>query len=468
MVFSSFPFLIRFLPVVLILYFAAPRSFRNAVLFLISLFFYAWGEPVYVVLMLFSTVVDYGHGWLVEHYKGKGQDKKARLAVISSVCMNLLLLGFFKYSDFLAENINALLKTDIPLHNLPLPVGISFYTFQTMSYTLDVYRGDAKMQKNIINFGAYVAMFPQLIAGPIVRYQTVADELNERSVSVDDFAEGIRRFLIGLGKKVLLANNIGMLWDTVLENGISELTVLGSWIGIFAFAFQLYFDFSGYSDMAIGLGRIFGFHFPENFRYPFCSESITDFWRRWHMTLGTWFREYVYIPLGGNRKGKKRQLINIFTVWMLTGIWHGAAWNFLMWGVYFGVLLVTEKFFLMRWLKKLPMWVRRIYTIFLVSVSWVIFALEDMGEIGSYLLAMLGNGKLTDAQSLFWLRNFGILFVILIVGATEYPKKWAIHICSRYERLGAVLELVFLFLIYVLSVIYLTEAAYNPFLYFRF
>ena len=334
MVFSSLLFLFRFFPIVLVLYFLAPRKLKNAVLFFSSLVFYAWGEPVYVVLMLFSTVVDYTHGMLVDKLMKQGKERKARWVVASSMTINLLLLGFFKYADFLIGSINGVLGTGIPLLKLALPIGISFYTFQTMSYTVDIYRGEAKVQRNIISFGAYVALFPQLIAGPIVRYQTIAEELQERKETSSDFSEGINRFLLGLGKKVLLANNIGMLWDSISAMGGQELSVATAWLGILAYSFQIYFDFSGYSDMAIGLGRMFGFHFPENFNYPYISKSITEFWRRWHISLGTWFREYVYIPLGGNRKGRLCQIRNLAIVWLLTGIWHGASWNFVVWGIY--------------------------------------------------------------------------------------------------------------------------------------
>lgn len=377
MVFSSLTFLLMFLPAVLIVYFAVPRRGKNAVLFIFSLLFYAWGEPIYVCLMIFSTVLDYSCGRLVEKYRGTSKQK---IGLIISICVNLGLLFFFKYTDFFIGTVNGVFGTSIPQLNLPLPIGISFYTFQTMSYTIDVYRGDAKMQKNIISFGAYVSLFPQLIAGPIVRYQDIADQLDERTHSFDKFGDGAKRFVTGLGKKVLLANNIGLLWSTISATEAASLTTVGAWLGIIAFAFQIYFDFSGYSDMAIGLGKMFGFSFLENFNYPYISKSVTEFWRRWHMSLGTWFRDYVYIPLGGNRKGLPLQIRNIAVVWLLTGFWHGASWNFVLWGVFYGILLVCEKLFLLKWLKKVPSFVGHIYTMLTVLLGWVLFAFDDFGK----------------------------------------------------------------------------------------
>lgn len=338
-------------------------------LFISSLIFYAWGEPVYVLLVLFSTVTDYLAGMAVSHYKGKGLQKRAFAAVLCSAVTNLSLLGFFKYAGFFVENINSLAGTDIPMVNVALPIGISFYTFQTMSYTIDVYRDDAKVQKDFIAFGAYVALFPQLVAGPVVRYKTVAGQLKKRSENVDLFCNGIFRFITGLGKKVLIANQMGMLWEEIASMDTGRLATATAWLGVVAFTFEIYFDFSGYSDMAIGLGAMFGFTFPENFNYPYESKSITEFWRRWHISLGTWFREYVYIPLGGNRKGAGRQFINIAIVWLLTGLWHGAYWNFVLWGVYYGILLVLEKL-LWKWLfAKLPSIIRHIYTMLQLSLD---------------------------------------------------------------------------------------------------
>ncbi len=471
MVFSSLLFLFRFLPMVLLLYFIIPKKFRNALLFIASLIFYAWGEPIYVTLMLFSTIVDYTHGMLVDYYKKKNNMRAARIAVASSMIINLSLLGFFKYSDFLITNVNTIFGTEIGLLNLALPIGISFYTFQTMSYTIDVYRGDADVQKNIISFGAYVALFPQLIAGPIVQFKTIAEQLDHRRENFDDFASGVSRFMTGLGKKVLLANNAGIIWDTVLAYDLDTLPVLTAWIGILAYSFQIYFDFSGYSDMAIGLGRMLGFKFLENFNYPYISKSITEFWRRWHISLGTWFRDYVYIPLGGNRKGPAKHIRNICIVWLLTGIWHGANWNFIIWGVYFGILLLIEKFFLAKILNKLPTAVSHIYTLFLVVISWAIFAIEDMSKLGKYLGAMFGaGGSLADTNSLYLLISNAILFIILAFASTPAPKAIADKLITKLgERpSNAIVKNAFFAVILLLSTAYIVDASYNPFLYFRF
>ena len=353
MVFSSLLFLFYFLPAVLAVYFIVPRKAKNVVLLLFSLFFYAWGEPVYILLMLFSICMDYLLGlWMERVKQAPGRAKKV-LAL--AVVLNVALLGFFKYADFFVENLNALTGLAIPALQIPLPIGISFYTFQAMSYLIDLYRGDVPVQRNIISFGTYVSLFPQLIAGPIVRMRTVVGELADRRENFDDFSSGVKRFVTGLGKKVLIANTVGAVWSQISAMEIRELPVLTAWIGLFAFTFQIYFDFSGYSDMAIGLGRMFGFHFLENFDYPYISKSITEFWRRWHISLSSWFKEYVYIPLGGNRKGFPKQIRNILIVWLLTGFWHGASWNFVAWGLYFGVLLIAEKLFLLRFLEKLPL-----------------------------------------------------------------------------------------------------------------
>ncbi len=471
MVFSSLLFLFRYLPIVMALYFILPKKYRNALLFVASLIFYAWGEPIYVTLMIFSTLVDYTHGMLVQRYKDKGNIRAAKWAVASSMIINLALLGFFKYSDFLISTVNSIFGAGIPLLNLPLPIGISFYTFQTMSYTVDVYRGDAKMQKNILSFGAYVALFPQLIAGPIVQYKTIAEQLDERHENFDDFSEGVTRFMMGLGKKVLLANNAGIIWDTVLASNLDTLPVLTAWIGILAYSFQIYFDFSGYSDMAIGLGKMLGFHFLENFNYPYMSKSITEFWRRWHISLGTWFRDYVYIPLGGNRKGPAKHIINICIVWFLTGLWHGANWNFIIWGVYFGALLIIEKFFLLKLLKKLPGFVSHIYTLFFVVISWAIFAIEDMSKLGKFIAAMFGAGdSFADSTSMYLLLTNAILFVILAIAATPAPKYIAGKLLTKLGEgtSGTLIKNVTFAAILIISTAYLVDASYNPFLYFRF
>ena len=467
MVFSSLTFLMLFLPSVLLIYFAVPRQGKNAVLFIFSLLFYAWGEPIYVGLMIFSTVLDYTCGWLVEKYRGTSKQK---IGLLISVFTNLSLLFFFKYTDFFIGTINTVFGTDIAMLNLPLPIGISFYTFQTMSYTIDVYRGDAKVQKNILSFGAYVSLFPQLIAGPIVRYQDVADQLNERTHSFDRFGDGVKRFVTGLGKKVLLANNIGLLWDAISKSAAENLTTLAAWLGIIAFAFQIYFDFSGYSDMAIGLGKMFGFEFLENFNYPYTSKSVTEFWRRWHISLGTWFRDYIYIPLGGNRKGLPIQIRNIAIVWLLTGFWHGASWNYVLWGVFYGLLLMAEKLFLLKWLKKAPAFVGHIYTMFAVLFGWVLFAFEDFGKGIAFLKTMFGGGSgFISNSTLYQILSYLPLLIVCLVAATPLAKKiYGKLSCKAGEVVLLTVDSVRIAGIMLLSIAYLISGSYNPFLYFRF
>lgn len=470
MVFSSVVFLFRFLPLFFILYFLVPGRGKNAVLFLGSLIFYAWGEPVYVLLMLFSTVADYIHGRLIERFRGR---KPAKVFLVSSVLINLSVLCFFKYADLLIQTVNGLTGAALPLLSLPLPIGISFYTFQTMSYTIDVYRGEAKVQRNLLDFGVYVTMFPQLIAGPIVKYRSVEGELHNRKVDVTGISHGAKRFVTGLAKKVLLANNIGELWAEISAMNFGELSVLTSWLGVLAFAFQIYFDFSGYSDMAIGLGEIMGFHFPENFNYPYISGSVSEFWRRWHISLGSWFREYVYIPMGGNRKGLPRQLLNILIVWMLTGIWHGAGWNFLLWGLWFAVLLVLEKLFLGKVLSWFSRGVGILYTGITVCLGWVLFALDTPREIGGYFSAMFGaGGSLLDRQGLYLGGEYALLFLLATVAATPLPAKLAKGLEKSGTGWGIALyrlgEKVIPPLLLLLSIAGIVEASYNPFLYFRF
>ena len=473
MVFSSLVFLFIFLPITLLLYYLVPRGGRNIVLLLVSLIFYAWGEPVYIVLMLFSTLVDYVHGLLVEKYWE--QPKKAKRVVLSSVLINLGLLIFFKYSSFIIANTNAIFGTQFSIPDIALPIGISFYTFQTMSYTIDIFRKDAPAQRSMINLGTYVTMFPQLIAGPIVRYQTVAEQLNDRVETQEKFADGVRRFIIGLGKKVLLANNIGLVWNSISTTEVNQLTVLTSWIGVLAFGLQIYFDFSGYSDMAIGLGKMFGFELLENFNYPYISQSITEFWRRWHISLGTWFRDYVYIPLGGNRKGKWRTYLNVFVVWFLTGLWHGASWNFVLWGLYFGIIISIEKAFLMKWLNKLPSLIRHVYTILLLLIGWGLFAFDNFSQLSEYFKVMFGfkGASLYNQTTLFYLSSNAITLIILIIAST--PLMTMIY--KRLEmflnsKLKWVLEVVIMPMIYLsilfISTAYLVDSSYNPFLYFRF
>ena len=469
MVFSSVLFLFRFLPIFMICYYVAPGRMKNFILFLGSLFFYAWGEPIYVVLMLFSTVVDYVNGRLIERCRGS---RKAVFPLVASVVINLGLLGFFKYADFLINTVNTLVGTSLPLFELGLPIGISFYTFQTMSYTIDVYRGEAKVQKNILDFGVYVTMFPQLIAGPIVKYRDVAERMHSRTVDPIAISHGMKRFCIGMAKKVLLANNLGALWTLISGQEFRGMSMMTAWLGMLAFAFQIYFDFSGYSDMAIGLGEMLGFYFPENFNYPYISASITEFWRRWHISLGSWFREYVYIPLGGNRKGLPRQMVNILVVWMLTGIWHGAGWNFLLWGLWFALLLVLEKMFLGKVLSWFPRVVGILYTCVTVLIGWVLFALTTPGEIFEYMRAMVGTGGFVDANAFYLGREYLVLLLIAVVASTPIPKRLVVRLeqsktglCMAIFRLG---EKVIPAALLLLCIAGIVEDSYNPFLYFRF
>lgn len=471
MVFSSLLFLFWFLPVVLAAYYILPKKCHNLVLFISSLVFYAWGEPVYVFLVLFSTVTDYLAGMAVSHYKGKGLQKRAFAAVFCSVLTNLSLLGFFKYAGFLVGNINRLAGTDIHMVNVALPIGISFYTFQTMSYTIDVYRNDAEVQKNFIAFGAYVALFPQLVAGPIVQYKTVAGQLKGRRESVDLFCNGIFRFVAGLGKKVLIANQMGMLWEEIAAMDARGLATATAWLGVLAFTFEIYFDFSGYSDMAVGLGAMFGFTFPENFDYPYESKSITEFWRRWHISLGTWFREYVYIPLGGNRKGIARQFINIAIVWFLTGLWHGAYWNFILWGIYYGILLIVEKTLWKRFLVKLPAIIGHIYTMFTVIFGWSLFAWQDMADSKAFMGAMFlqeGAG-FADAHTMYLVCSYFVLLIVAAVFSSSMPKRVVTgrlfpEGTARREFAG----MVFVAAVSAACIAMLVNSSYNPFLYFRF
>ncbi len=471
MVFSSTLFLFRFLPIIMILYFLAPGRTKNVLLLLGSLIFYAWGEPIYVVLMLFSTVSDYLHGRAMEKVRSKGVKK---LLVTSSIIINLGVLGFFKYADFLIGTVNQIAGTRIPLLNLPLPIGISFYTFQTMSYSIDVYRGNAKVQKNLLDFAVFVTMFPQLIAGPIVKYVDVEKKLHGRKVDILQIHQGMRRFVFGLAKKVLLANNLGLIWTEISGRDLGSLSAMSAWIGILAYSFQIYFDFSGYSDMAIGLGACFGFHFPENFNYPYISRSITEFWRRWHMTLSSWFREYVYIPLGGNRKGLGRQLINILIVWALTGIWHGAGWNFLLWGMWFAFWLILEKLFLKKILDVLPGILGNIYMMLIVVNGWVFFAIEKGTGALDYLRVMLGLGEAgwVQAAALFDGRENIVLFAVAIIGSTPLlawiGRRMEASVTgygiAQYRFWDKVIPAILL----IASIAYIVDATYNPFLYFRF
>lgn len=465
MLFSSIPFLYYFLPLVLAVYFLTPARFRNAVLLLASLIFYAWGEPKYVLLMLASILSGYGFGLLQERYRGQ---KGAKLFCGLSVAVSLSFLLYFKYADFFLENFNAATGLGVPLLRIALPIGISFYTFQIISYTVDVYRGEPA-QKNLIHLAAYVAMFPQLIAGPIVRYSDIAQQLEHRSHSTALAAEGVRRFLIGLGKKILIANQLGELCSVFRAS--DEKSLLFYWLYAVAFALHIYFDFSGYSDMAIGLGKVFGFHFLENFNYPYISASITEFWRRWHMSLGTWFRDYVYIPLGGNRVGRARQLLNILVVWMLTGFWHGAAWNFVVWGLMFAVLLIMEKLWLLKPLSKCrPL--AHLYVVFFVVISFVIFNAENMGQALSDIGGLFGAGgiPLVSAEAVYCLRSFALVLILAVLGATPLLRNGLVRL-SQYPTAGKVLNALEPFTLFVLLLVmtgYLVDGSFNPFLYFRF
>ena len=457
MLFSSLPFLYYFLPAVLAVYFLVPKRGRNAVLLVSSLIFYGWGEPKYLALMVVSILVFYLCGLLIERTKRK------KLWLILSVVFGVGMLGVFKNGDFLISSAASVTGLSLPLLRLALPIGISFYTFQCVSYTVDVYRGEVAAQRDLVNFGAYVCLFPQLIAGPIVRYADIAAELEDRKTDWEDISYGLRRFLVGLGKKVLLANHFGLLMEAFRETG--EKSVLFYWMYAAAFSLQIYFDFSGYSDMAIGLGRILGFHFPENFDYPYISKSVTEFWRRWHMTLGTWFRDYVYIPLGGNRVSRGKWVRNILVVWMLTGLWHGAAWNFVLWGLIFGLALLVEK--LIPGLRKLPGALRHGYVLILVVLSFVVFNGESMGQIGADLAGLLGLGGIpaVNGLTLYYLKSYAVLFLAGILGATPAVKTLAGKLPSGW---AAVLEPIAMAVLLLLCTAYLVDGSFNPFLYFRF
>ena len=457
MVFSSIMFLTRFLPLVLIVYFLVPgcmkNTWRNLVLFMFSLAFYAWGEPVYIWLMIFSTVVDYVNGGLAGYFVARDKRNTAKVFVGLSVVINLTLLAVFKYAG-----------------KFVLPIGISFYTFQSMSYTIDVYRGKAKAEKNPINFGAYISLFPQLIAGPIVRFSDIATQLRERTINLESIRYGILRFVCGLGKKVLLANQAGEIFQTIANYKVSQMTTVSAWLGILAFMFQIYFDFSGYSDMAIGLMAVFGFEIPENFKYPYEAKSITEFWRRWHISLGNWFKEYVYIPLGGSRKGNARTFLNIFIVWFLTGLWHGTTINFTLWGLYFCFFLIMEKMWLLKFLDKIPRVFSHIYALVVVYFGWLLFAWEDIHGHRVYMKAMLGmaGAGVVNKESLYLLVSNALLMVIMAIGCTSLPKYLAKKVMKK-DGIGASLCMsVYVVVILLLSIAYLVNGTYNPFLYFRF
>lgn len=466
MIFSSIAFLYYFLPLTLIFYFLTPRPLKNTTLLLVSLFFYGWGEPKYVFLMAATVLLGYVFGLLIERYRSKPISK---VFLTLSVLSSLAALGYFKYADFFITNFNAVTGLSIPLLRLVLPIGISFYTFQILSYSVDVYRGETEAQKNPINLAAYVALFPQLIAGPIVRYRDVALMLKNREHSFEKINHGCCRFVIGLSKKILIANTLGVLCSSFTQS--ADLSVLYYWLYVVSYMLQIYFDFSGYSDMAIGLGKIFGFEFLENFNYPFISKSITEFWRRWHISLGSWFRDYVYIPLGGNRVKRARMLFNIFAVWFLTGFWHGAQWNFIVWGLYFGILLTLEKFFFLKKLEKHPL-LGHFYVLFFTAVSFMIFSAENMGDAIERVGGMFGIGVKSFVSAEFWfnLKNYAVVLLIACVGATPVMKKIKNYADSKMENrlILDVLEILVPILLLVICTAYLADGSFNPFLYFRF
>ncbi|MGG5462072.1 MBOAT family O-acyltransferase [Clostridium sp. B9] len=454
MVFSSIVFIFRFLPIAFIIYYLTPSKLKNLILLGLSLFFYSWGEPKYFVIMIASILVDYTVSHLIEKCRDKIYINRGLLGI--SIIFNLGMLFLFKYINFFIENINLAFGTSMSFIELTLPLGISFYTFQTMSYTIDVYRGRVQAEKNIIDFGAYVCLFPQLIAGPIVKYSDINKELKSRTIKIDMIEEGLKEFIIGLGKKVLIANNIGLLWNEIESLGVSNVSTPLLWLGILAFSFQIYFDFSGYSSMAIGLGKMLGFTFPENFNFPYISRSMTEFWRRWHMTLGGWFKEYVYIPLGGNRLGKRRMFINLFIVWFLTGFWHGAEYNFILWGLYFFILISLEKMFLLKFLEKHKI-ISHIYAIIAIIFGWAIFAFVDLNTF-KYLFEARWS-----LDFIYYIRNYLGIFIIAILSSTKVID----NIYKKIKR-NKYSECFVLILIFVLSIAYLVDSTYNPFLYFRF
>ena len=459
MIFSSNVFLFAYLPIVLLLYYIAPKKLRNPVLLLVSLVFYGWGEPIYLFLMIATIALDYVCGLLVHQYRGK---PGAKIALIVGVVLNLLSLGFFKYAGFFAQQYNAIsFLPDISVPEVSLPIGISFYVFQSMSYIIDVYRDDAPVQKNPLSFGTYVTLFPQLIAGPIVRYADVAKQIDHRRENVSDFSSGVMLFMAGLGKKVLLANPMGNLCQQI----ITQEGTTAAWAGIVAYTLQIYFDFSGYSDMARGLGRMLGFEFLPNFNYPYISRSVTEFWRRWHISLSTWFKEYVYVPLGGNRKGLARQIVNIAIVWALTGFWHGASWNFLLWGVYYAMLLILEKTVLLKLLKKLPKFISHIYTCFAFIMGWALFYFTDLGELGGFFTRLFVP-KATGADTLHLIAAFLPLMAASIFAATPIGHSiWQKYQDRPAVRWGMIAAAA---MVMVLCVAALASQSYNPFIYFRF
>ena len=456
MVFSSLEFIFIFLPIFFIIYYVAKDKYKNFIILIFSLLFYSFGEPVYILLLLLSSVVDYSNGFFINKFKD--DKKKKRIFLIISIIVNLSLLGFFKYADFFIDNIN-LFGLNVKNFNLALPLGISFFTFQTMSYSIDVYKGNINYEKNFINYMAYVSMFPQLVAGPIVRYKDISKELKKRTHTFENYSEGLFRFLTGLFKKVLIANTMGYVFG-ILTSDVSSISLVGAWLGALSFALQIYFDFSGYSDMAIGLGKMMGFTYPENFNYPYIAESITDFWRRWHITMSTWFKDYVYIPLGGSKKGSVRTIINLFIVWFLTGLWHGASYNFIMWGLYFFIILIIEKNFISK--LKLNKVIKHIYVIIVILISWVIFSFTDFNVMITYLKRMFINTNIIDNTVLFSLKSYALYYIMGIILSTKLIYK--IKPNKVINILIGILYVIF----FILTIASLVSDSYNPFLYFRF
>lgn len=465
MVFSSIPFLFFFFPLFLILYYIVPFKIKNYILLIFSLVFYAWGEPVYIFLMIFSSFINYLAGLLIDKFDNK---KKRKLILVISIIINILILGFFKYADFFIEIVNGMIGINIDKLELGLPIGISFFTFQAMSYVMDVYRKEVVHEKNFFIFMTYISMFPQLIAGPIVRYETVSKELYDREINLNNFSLGLKRFMLGLFKKVLIANNVGYLFSVI--SGMDNLSVLLAWLGIIAFTIQIYFDFSGYSDMAIGMGRMLGFNYLENFNYPYIAKSITDFWRRWHISLSTFFRDYVYIPLGGSRVGKYKHIRNIMIVWMLTGLWHGASFNFILWGLYYGILLILEKKVFNKWLDKLPNVFRHIYALFFIMIGWLIFAFDDMSKLLEYGKTMFFmNGDFINQDFIYYFRNYFIILIIASIFSTPIYKRISDYINKSKDSLfRSIIIMVIYILLFIITIAYLVSDTYNPFLYFRF
>lgn len=466
MIFSSLLFLCIYLPIVLAIYYISPRKIRNFILLIMSLIFYGWGEPIYVSLMIMSIIIGFIGALQIDKYRENKE--KSTCIFVTVLLINLGSLFFFKYYGFLIDIINSIFNTSLKIKTLPLPLGISFYTFQIVSYVVDVYRNKTEVQKNIINFGAYVTMFPQLVAGPIVQYSTIEKQLNSRKESFKDFGEGVERFILGLGKKVIIANNVGMIWNSVKPLAAENISVLTAWIGIIAFTLQIYFDFSGYSDMAIGLGKMLGLDFMENFNYPYISRSITEFWRRWHISLGSWFRDYIYIPLGGNRCGQIVQLRNIFVVWFVTGLWHGASWNFIIWGLYFGIIIFIEKMGLLKKLEKMPAFISNIYTMFFIVIGWVFFDTDTLKDSMIYIGNMFKlNGNIGyDNLSLYLINTNMIFLVIAIICSTPLFKN--LMNTLKKNIIGKAIVISIYVGIIIVATSLLVGESYNPFLYFRF